>query len=196
MTEQEMFDSITLELNGYNPKLLTPMKEHDVNWQRLKQEQSVPQTSKLEVAKISCCCFSVWYDSNKVSADYDIAYTNGTKVFNRKINGSWDQIELRTFSENRMLDAIRTMATRLDQPIEINFTRMHEPNDVKTQVREINLVELVYQQQPMIAWFIIGDIVYKARLDELDTQRRRWFFNSRRKYTLDEFCDMCWNSVK
>lgn len=197
LEEQEFFDRITLELNGYNPDLLVPMKDIDDNWQKLRQERLLPKQQIKTVAKIANCRFRVWADSNyaRLSAEYDVSYTDGTKTLNRKLNGEFDNTEAHTPDLDHALDDVKTMIARSEFTAQIRTTRLYEPSAVKQQCREINLIE-VFAHDPIAAWFVYNDHVYPARLDHTQDTYYTWVFNHRRKMTLQEFSDWCWNKIK
>lgn len=194
--EQELFDRLTLELNGFNPDLLVPMKDIDDNWLKLKQEKFQPQQPTKTVAKIANCKFRVWTDSNysRLTAEYDVSYTDGTKTLNRKLNGEFDNTEAHTPAIARALDDVITLIARSDFTAQIRTTRLYEPNAVKQQIREINLIE-VFANDPISAWFVYNDHVYPARLDQTQDTHYAWVFNHRKRLTLQQFSDNCWNSI-
>jgi hypothetical protein len=172
-----------------------PRITQDNNWIKLLEERNLPPLENKQVARIANCRFTVWHDSDNLSATYDISYASGKKILGRKTNGSWDNIDPRLGTENRVFDAIMTMVARSNDLVKIKFSRMYESNHVKEQVREINLIEL-NDGYPIAAWFIINDGVYPARLDTNFDNKYQWCFNGKKKIAIDTFCNWCWNIIK
>lgn len=167
----------------------------DSNWIKLLEEKSLPPLENLQVAKIANCRFTIWSNSDHLSARYDISYVSGRKILDRQLNGTWDRVEPRLESENRALDAVRTMVIRSNDTSQVRFSRMYESRQVKQQVREINLIEL-NDGDPIAAWFVVGDNVYPARLDTNFEDKYQWCFNGRNQISIDKFCDWCWEIIK
>ena len=195
--EQELFDRLTLELNGFAPDLLVPMKDIDDNWQKLRQEKLQPKQTIKTAAKIANCKFKVWADSNysRLTAEYDVSYTDGTRQMNRRLNGEFDNTEAHTPDLARALDDVITLIARSDFKAQIRTTRLYEPSAVKQQSREINLIE-VFANDPIAGWFVYNDHVYTARLDQTQDTHYTWVFNHRKCQTLKEFSDWCWNKIQ
>lgn len=171
------------------------IKSYDDNWEKLKSERLLPPLEIKDVAKIANCRFTIWHDSDDISARYDVAYTSGKRILDRQLNGTWDKADPRKETENRALDAVRTMVIRSDDHARVRFTRLYEPREVKQQVREINLIEL-NDGEPFAAWFIVNDYVYPARLDKMFEDKYQWCFNGKNKIHITKFCDWCWEAVK
>lgn len=167
----------------------------DINWSKLKDEKHLPPLENLQVAKIANCRFTIWLDSDSPSAMYDVSYASGKQILGRHLNGTWDRVEPRLETENRALDAVRTMVIRSNDIARVRFTRMYESKQVKQQVREINLIEL-NDGEPIAAWFIVGNDVYPARLNKNFEDRYQWCFNGRTKIHIDKFCNWCWEVIK
>jgi hypothetical protein len=190
--QQLLFDELTLALNGFNPDCLVPMKQIDDNWQKLKAEQSQPKLEVKDIKKIVNCKFKVWHDSNhqRLSAEYDAIYTDKT-VLHRQLNGEFDNREAHVSDLKYALDSVLTMIARSGFSAKIRTTRLYVPNSVKEQSREINLIE-IYDNDPIMAWFVYNNFVYPARLDETQPSYYAWILNSRRNMSLKEFDDFCW----
>jgi hypothetical protein len=167
----------------------------DTNWSKLKDEKHLPALENLQVAKIANCRFTIWLDSDSPSAMYDVSYASGKQILGRHLNGTWDRVEPRLETENRALDAVRTMVIRSNDSSRVRFTRMYESKQVKQQVREINLIEL-NDGLPIAAWFIVANNIYPARLDKNFEDKYQWCFNGRNKIHIDKFCDWCWEVIK
>ncbi|CAB4154896.1 hypothetical protein UFOVP647_39 [uncultured Caudovirales phage] len=168
----------------------------DTNLEALRTERLSPILEDKTVIKIANCRFQVWLDTYRISATYDVAYKSGSKIFGRKASGSWNKEEAKTPTETLALDAVTTMIVRSGIKCKINFSRMHEHNSVKDVLREINLIELTYNGEPVRAWFIVNSYVYPARHSEVHDNRYEWCFNGRKKIAIDKFCDQCWEVVK
>ena len=191
---EEYLEAIRLsELPDQQPVYVS-QKFYDTNWQALKEERLLEPLEDRTVAKISNCKFSVWHDTARIMAQYDIAYKSGRRIMDRRLYGTWDKSDPRQAVENRAHDAVLTMIARSSLPAEVKFSRMYERNNVKTQVREINLIE-IYSNGPIKAWFIVGTTVYTARFEELE-DRYVWYYNGQKKMSIDQFCDACWEAVK
>jgi hypothetical protein len=171
-----------------------PMVSFDKNWNLLKKEKQLPQLANLQVTQLTNCHFSIWNDTDHISAQYDVVYASGEKILKRQTNGVWDKTDPRRPTENRALDAVQTMVVRSHDNTKIRFSRMYEPNQVKHQVREINLIEL-NDGEPLAAWFVLNNTVYPARLDRHFEDKYKWFLNGRNQMTIEEFCNWCWNII-
>jgi len=170
-----------------------PQLTKDKNWLALQEEKLLPPLVIRSVAKISNCRFNVWRDTNRLMAQYDVAYTNGIKLLDRRLYGTWDKSEPRMPTEHRAYDAILTMIVRSGARAKINFSRMYETLAVTEQIREINLIE-INDGSPLKAWFILNDNVYPARYEE-DDEKYTWVFNGKKKLSIDRFCDICWKAI-
>jgi hypothetical protein len=168
----------------------------DANLEALRAERLLPKLENTTVTKIANCRFQIWLDTYRISATYDVAYKSGLKKFERKASGTWDKEEAKTTTETLALDAVTTMIVRSGVRCKINFSRMHEHNSVKDVLREINLIEITYNGEPLRAWFIVNDHVYPARHNSVHDNRYEWCFNGRKKIPIDKFCDQCWEAVK
>lgn len=193
MEEQDLFDRLTLELNGYNPELLVPMQKVDINWQRLKQEQSQPKVQEIYPEKMFNCIVTQWLDSDSLSATYDIHY-NDHKELKKHINGIWSNEEPNTSTANKVYDSLLTLVARSNDLEKIKISRFYKPNDIKTVVRDFYLIQIA-GLGICASWFVFNDEVYPARLDDTNPLVYKWIFNHKKKISLDEFCDKCWNAV-
>ena len=186
---REYFEPEATKVTINRPKLT-----QDRNWNLLKQERLLAPLEDLQVAKIANCKFHVWLDTDRIMANYDIGYTSGKRVLDRKTYGTWSMQDPRKEIENRAVDALRTFVARSNIDFQVRFTRMYESEDVTNIVREINLIELC-QDLPVKAWFIVEDHVYPARYEEKFGDRYTWCFNGKKKMHIDQFCDRVWNAI-
>lgn len=189
----EYLEAIRLSELPDQPPVYVSQKFYDTNWQALKEEKSLPKLQEQTVAKIANCKFSIWHDTSRIMATYDVAYTSGKRNLDKHLYGTWDKSDPRLSAESLAYDAVMTMMARASIPAQVKFSRMYAPRDVKNQVREINLIE-VFSNQPQAAWFVVNDNVYTARYEEL-ADKYVWYFNGQKKMTVKEFCDYCWNAI-
>ena len=175
------------------PPIYVSQKFYDTNWQALKEEKLLPPLEQLDVARIANCKFSIWYDTQRIMATYDVAYTSGKRQLDKHLYGTWDKSEPRLSNENIAYDCVMTMIARAGVSAKVKFSRMYTPKDVKNQVREINLIEL-YTNKPELGWFVVNDNVYTARYEE-QADKYIWHFNGQKKMTIKEFSDYCWEAV-
>lgn len=78
--EQELFDRITLELNGFNPDLYVPKQLVDKNWVALKQERLEPYVPPAVIERISNVSLMLWANKNYTDGNFQCdIYKNGQK---------------------------------------------------------------------------------------------------------------------
>jgi hypothetical protein len=171
-----------------------PQQQIDRNWQLLKEEKLLPSEEPKKVLRISNCRVTVWYDSGMPSINYDVRYSNGTQILDRRLNGDWTNEEAKTSTEYRAYDSVMTMLVRSDVQAKVRFTRFYPTKDVKKNQRDVNLIE-IWNGHPQAAWFIVNQQVYPARLDDNGLESYTWSFNGRKGIAIDRFCDQCWNAV-
>lgn len=61
--EQELFDRITLELNGINPEVYVPMQTIDHNWQALKNQSMEPFVPEAKIQRVSNVVLTLFANS-------------------------------------------------------------------------------------------------------------------------------------
>jgi hypothetical protein len=172
-----------------------PKQTQDVNWDLLRNERNLPpEQEHRTVKRISNCRLTVWYDTGMPSINYDVLYTDNTRVLGRHLNGLWSNEEPKKTTEARAFDALRTMLVRSNKNAKIRFTRLYPTKDVKNVQRDINLIE-IHKGQPLIAYFVVNDNIYPARLNDANDKGYSWSFNGQRGMGIDKFCDECWEAV-
>jgi hypothetical protein len=190
---QELLDAIN-EPPNHEP-VYKPMRTHDDNWDKLRNEPHLPPEPELRTVKrITNCKLTVWYDSDMPSITYDVLYTDNTRVLGRHLNGEWSNEEPKKPTEATAHDALRTMLVRSGKKLKLRFTRLYPSRDVKNVQRDINLIE-IHNNMPLLAYFVVADKIYPARLNENNSKGYMWSFNGQSSMTIDEFCDLCWEAV-
>jgi len=193
--EQEYFDRLTLELNGFNPDLFVPMKDVDDNWQRLRLEQQLPKLPQRTAVRLANCRVKHWHDTGRLSAEYDVGYTDGHRELNKQINGQFSTEEPFTSTALKVYDALITLVARSHGELNTcHSSRFYLPNDVKTVVRDFYFMQ-VRGTYYKASWFVFNDRVYPARLDETNPDCDTWIFNHRKGTQIDKFLDQCWEAV-
>jgi hypothetical protein len=193
--EQEYFDRITLELMGYNPDCLVPMKDRDDNWLKLRQEQSLPKSTQRTAIKLANCRVKHWHDTSRLSAEYDVGYDNNSTQLNKQINGEFSTEEPFTPTAVRVFDALTTLVARSHGELtKCRSSRFYLPNDVKTVVRDFYFMQ-TQGNYYKASWIVFNNNVYPTRLDETNPDCDTWIFNHRRKIVLEDFLNQCWEAV-
>ena len=193
--EQELFDRMTLELNGFTPNCLVPIKNIDDNWLRLREEKSLPKSTQRTAVRLANCRVKHWHDTGRLSAEYDVGYKDGRKELNKQINGEFSTEEPFTPTAVRVFDALITLVARSHG--ELNkccSSRFYLPNDVKSVVRDFYFMQ-IQGNYYKASWIVFNDRVYPTRLDETNPDCNTWIFNHRKGIELDKFLDQCWEAV-
>jgi hypothetical protein len=194
-TEQELFDRVTLELNGLSADCLVPMREVDDNWQRLKAEKQLPKVTERQAVKLANCRVRNWHSNDRLATEYDIGYSDGTRELNKRTNGEFSQEEPFTHTALRVYDALITLVARSHGELDVcKSARFYLPNNVKTVIRDFYFMQ-VKGKYAKASWFVFNDAVYFARLDEMDRTCDTWVFNHKRKVSVEEFLEQCWSAV-